>query len=91
VNEKRERMCFVQNYNAKAAGLSFSRPSNALFYDAASELGVDQSAFGIIDSLAQRRVIEVLSSGEARKRFISEYPHSAASTAQATTLETYNT
>ena len=51
-------MRFVQNDGAEAAGLSFPRPSDAQFYDAASKLGVDQSAFCVIDSLAQCRVIE---------------------------------
>jgi hypothetical protein len=71
-------MHFVQNDRSETAGLSFSRSRHPLFYDASSEPGVDQSAFGVVHRLAQCAVIKGCFFGKARKGLISEYPHSVA-------------
>src|SRR5947209_7517437 len=64
-----------QNNRSKAARLAASRTTDPLLDDAAAQIGVDKSTFGIDDRLAQGLVAEVRMAGEPDERLGLEYPH----------------
>ena len=60
--------CAKQNQRTKSTGAAFIWTREALLDYAATQVGVNQTAFGALDSFAQRFIADALASGKAREQ-----------------------